>query len=312
MNEIAGKNKIDPDAIRARVAQLMQVRSLTQNTIAREANVSTGALSKFLAARYEGDNEVVASKLNAWLANVSERDSMPAALAQQHDFVDTVVTRKIVGILKYAQAMPDFAIVIGEPGVGKTITMQNYRQARSSVWVATMSADTAGQVPMLEELGYALGLHIAGGAAKMRRQIVGRVRGTGGLIMIDEAQHLDFKAIEALRGIYDASGIGMVLCGNPRLMVKVGQLPQVNSRVGRKVVLRKVDHEDVVKLAKQWDVATRDELNFLHTISQHPGGMRCVVKTLRLATLAADADGGKVDMRHLSLAWSELALEEAA
>lgn len=310
MTEVLEKPKTDVDAIRDGVNRTIQLRDLKQAAVARESGVSTAALSRFLAGRYEGDNEAVATKLFAWMDGVSKKDSVPAPLMRGHAFVSTSASNKIVTGLDLAQFTRDLVMVYGEPGVGKTVTLENYQQTGSNVWLATMSPDTSGKVPMLEELGLALGLTLTGGAASMRRQIVARVRNTNGLIVVDEAQHLDGKALDELRCIHDKAKIGMVLCGNPLVKARVEMLDQVNSRVGKKVKLGRPSRPDVAVLAAQFEVTGRDEVGFLHTISQLPGGLRCVVKTVRLALLSAAGEGSGLTSRHIASAWSELALED--
>lgn len=310
MAEVREKPKLDVGAIREAVDQLIQLRGLRQAAVARESGVSPAALSRFLAGRYDGDNEAVATKLFAWKEGVARRDGVPGALSRVHGYVTTTAASRIVAGLDHAQLTADLVVVIGAPGVGKSVTLENFRQTGSSVWLATMSPDTSGKVPMLEELGFALGLNVTGGAAKMRREIAARVRNTGGVIIIDEAQHLDARAIETLRGIHDATRIGMVLCGNPKLLVNVSQLSQVYSRVGRKVTLGKPSRADVAAVVEQFDITGRDEREFLHGLSQHPGGLRCVVKAVRLAILAAAGEDTPLNMKHLAAAWSELALED--
>ena len=221
MTEVLEKPKFDVDAIRDGVNQVIQLRDLKQAAVARESGVSPAALSRFLAARYDGDNEAMASKLFAWKEGLSKKDSVPTLLMLGHGFVGTTVSRKIVVGLELAQITADLVMIHGEPGVGKTVTLENFQQTGSNVWLSTMSPDTSGKVPMLEELGLALGLTLTGGAASMRRQIVARVKNTNGLIIVDEAQHLESKALDELRCIHDKAKVGMVLCGNPQLKTRV-------------------------------------------------------------------------------------------
>jgi DNA transposition AAA+ family ATPase len=312
MTETPEKPKINVDEVRQAVNELISLRNLKQTAVSRESGVSAAALSRFLTERYEGDNEAVAAKLYAWKETVAKKDGVPSPLAQGHGFVRTSAAAKIVAGLDYAQLTADLVVVVGAPGVGKTATLENFRRTGSNVWLATMSPDTSGKVPMLEELGFAMGMNLTGGAAAMRRQIAARVRATGGLIVIDEAQHLDAKAIETLRGIHDAAKIGMVLCGNPKLLMNISQLSQVFSRMGRKVTVGKPSRADVTVLAEQFDIDGREELNFLHTLSQQPGGLRCMVKTIRLGMMSAMGEEAKPAMKHLAAAWAELALEERA
>jgi DNA transposition AAA+ family ATPase len=144
----------------------------------------------------------------------------------------------------------------------------------------------------------------------MRRQLAAKVSKTGGLIVVDEAQHLDTKAVETLRGIHDATEVGLVLCGNPKLVQTIGRLDQVYSRMGRKVVVGKPTKADVSAVADQFGVSGRDDVCFLAGLARRPGGLRSVVKTLRLAMMNSNGEGITHDT--LTHAWSELALEDAA
>lgn len=312
MTEMAQIPKLDVMEARAAVVGFIQARGLAQSVVAREIGISGAAVSQFLASKYQGDNEAMAGKLLAWMETTSRRDSMPAIFAKEHGFVRTAAAGKILAALSAAQALSDMVMVYGEPGVGKTAALEHYRRTGSSVWLSVMSPDTAGKVPMLEELGFAMGLALSGGAASMRRAIVARARNTNGLIIVDEAQHLDGKALDEIRSVYDRAVCGLVLCGNPLLKEKVAMLPQVNSRVGRKTRLGRPTREDVARLAAQYSVEEREKVEFLSTIAQHPGGLRCVVKVLRLAAIAAEGDEAAVAVKHLAAAWAELALEDRA
>ncbi|CCG06991.1 AAA family ATPase [Pararhodospirillum photometricum] len=309
MTDILDKTKLDIGRVRDDVNRIIQVRGLKQAAVARESGVSGAALSRFLADRYDGDNEAIAAKLVGWSEALAHRDSL-SPLLQKHEFINTSAALKIGTGLNHAQITADLVAVVGAPGVGKTATLEQFRLSSPNVWLATMSPDTSSKVPMLEELGYAMGLNVTGGAASMRRQIAARIRNTGGLIIIDEAQHLDAKAIETLRIIHDTTKIGMILCGNPKLMTTISQLPQVYSRLGRRVTLGKPSRPDVSALASGFGITGREEADLLYSLSQYPGGLRCVVKVIRLALLTALGTDTPASMKRLAAAWSELALEE--
>lgn len=291
MAENTESPKPDVADIRARVNQIIEERAFRKALVARESGISSAALSRFLMDRYDGDN-------------------VPAILTIGHEFVDTTSSGRIMTGLRFTQATRSLVMIHGEPGVGKTITLKEYKQKGASVWLVTMSPDTSSKVPMLQEIGITLGLPVKGGAADIRRAIVARVVKTGGILLVDEAQHLDKGAIEELRRIFDEGEIGLVVCGNANLKAKVETSDNFNSRIGMKVRLTRPSQSDVSKLSAQYDLVDPDALDFLSGIAQLPGGLRCVVKTIQLALMSAVGNGTSLSQQDLASAWSTLALED--
>lgn len=310
MNDSTEEPTINTEQVRLDVSEAIRSGSLAQSAVAREAGISPAALSQFLGETYQGNTATVATKLATWLSSQERRTQLPSELMRQHDFVATAAATKIELALTYTQLAPDFAVVIGEPGAGKTAALRAYQSKGNNVWLATMSPDTSGKVPMLEELGLAMGMALKGGAANMRRQISAKVQRTGGLILVDEAQHLDAKAIETLRSIHDSAGVGLVLCGNPKLLQTIARLDQVHSRMGRKVAVGKPVKADVAAVAEQFGLKDKDGLRFLAELGRRPGGLRSVVKTLRLALMMSKTT--EIDRDALTNAWAELAVETMA
>ena len=58
-------------------------------------------------------------------------------------------------------------------------------------------------------------------AAYIQRAIFQKVRNTSGLLILDEAQHLTVQALDMVRAINDQTSIGLVLCGNDRVITQM-------------------------------------------------------------------------------------------
>lgn len=302
----------DASELRGRVSDIISETGTTQGKVAKEAGVSPAALNQWLQEKYKGDNAEVESKLLKWLAARERRtvagETMPAAA----DYVATPAGERIKGVLSYAQAAADLAVIYGGAGVGKTRAIKSYAASSPNVWVATMRPDTACVASCLEEIGESVGLKMASRAARQSRDLTHKFAGTGGLLVVDEAQHLNIAAIEAIRSIYDVTGIGLVFCGNESVYVRMtggsraATFAQLFSRIGKRLRLSQPSQADVTALADAFGVNGTAERQALMEISQRPGALRSVVKVIRFAAVMAAGNGEAVNLHYISSAWKEL------
>lgn len=292
----------------SRVRSYLDAGRIKQSALARQAGVNPGALSAWLAGKYAGDVAAIEVKLAAWFDQEDRRSRMPATVRTLPDFVETPTAAGILNTLSYAQIAGDAVLIVGEPGIGKTLALKQYATTRPNAWLATMSPDTRSPTAMLCELGTAIGIRdLAGGAAPMRRQIESRIATTGGLLLIDEAQHLRPAALETLRTIHDRTGIGLALCGNVETSERIDGFAQLSSRIGKRMLLTRPAPADVAALAEAFGFAAGGpEQAFLEKIAQFVGGLRSVVKVCRLAAMYADEQTAGLTLAGLRAAWQNL------
>lgn len=296
-----------------RVREIIESEDLSQQSVAREAGISTATLSQWLAGRYTGDVEAVTGKLERWLASKEPTLGQAKSVFDIPRWIETPTGRRILKALDYVRILFDIAIIYGGAGLGKTRTLERYAEMFPNVWVVTMSPATAGVCSALEEIALTLGLRgIPGRAARLQREIVRRLKGTRGVLIIDEAQHLMTSALEAVRSIHDASETGLVLCGNELIFsrltggARLATFAQLHSRIGVRVALRKTLLGDVKAICAALGISGTQETRFLYEISQKPGGLRSIMKTVQLAYVMALGDGADTSMKHLETAWNDL------
>ena len=299
----------DQEALRVHLTGYLAEHGLSQERASKETGVSAAALNQFLSGKYKGDNSTLSDKLIIWLASRERRGDTAAALAVP-GYTETDTAGKILKVLHFAQAAGDLSVVYGGAGVGKTTTIRHYAAHNPNVWVVTMRPDTATVAACLEEIGESMGLRSFSRSNRLSRDICRRLEDTRGLIVIDEAQHLSVPAIEAIRSIHDATGIGLVLSGNESVYARLtggsraASFAQLFSRIGKKLRLTRTTAADVGEIAALHGIAGAKEIAFLTGISQKPGALRGVVKTLRLAAMFA---GGELpNHEHLAAAWRDL------
>ena len=186
---------------------------------------------------FEGD-------LGRWMEPSEDRQAEEDRQPAGPEWVETPSSKRVLAALGFAQREGDIVVVHGGTGVGKTAVARRYASLREDVWIAVMSPATNRLRPCLEQVAEACGLPgLWGGAYRIEAELSGRLRGTRGLLVIDEAQHLGHPQLEALRGLHDATGCGLALLGNDRFGRRISSAPEfaaLASRVGGRVHLPEV------------------------------------------------------------------------
>ncbi len=296
-----------------RFRKALESTGLTQAVVAKEAGLSPASLAQLLNGTYNADPANQLKKLDAWLSLREEKQAAPM-VPDAPDWVETPTAVRINGALKFAHGFNDMTVIYGSAGLGKTATCKAYRQQYASVWHATMTPASSSVAGCLDEICIALGIkNPPASALRMQREILRRITGTNGLMIIDEAQHLSTAALDAIRSLHDSAEIGFALVGNEAVYAsmtggnRASHLDRLFSRIGKRVRLTRASKKDVVALAIAMGVSPDDKksLDFLaDEVGNKAGALRSVVKTLRLAVMFAA--GAQPAHSHIKAAWKDL------
>jgi DNA transposition AAA+ family ATPase len=157
------------------------------------------------------------------------------------------------------------------------------------------------------ELGMEQAPRLRGPLARaVRRRLVG----TEGLIVIDEADHLDYPTLEELRILQEEVGIGLVLVGNNKIYTQLTggrrneDFARLFSRIAKRRGIHKTKQNDVKAIADAWAITGQGERDLLQQISERPGGLRLLTKALKLAALYAKDEA--INVQFLKAAFTEL------
>lgn len=295
---------------RAAIRAIVDNDGVTYSAIAREIGLSATALSQFMNENYRGDNDSVSGKLAVWLENRTRKtNEMP----QAPDFVQTRTVKQIWSALQYAQLAQCISVIYGSPGVGKSKALQQFVRERPNVWLITVSPSRSS----LSECLYELALELGVGDAPRRAGQLGRVirrklRGTSGLLIIDEADHLDYPVLEELRILQEETGIGLALVGNNQVYSKLtgGNSRNVDfarlfSRIAKKVAILKTKKDDVKAISAAWGLGDK-ERELVVQLAERPGALRTVSHTLRLAAMFAAGANESLSEKHIRAAVVDL------
>lgn len=297
--------------IRAAVRAIMEAERLSQADVARDSGVKYGTFTGWLGGSYAGNNDRVAGAVQIWLSAREEKKRASAHVPKVPGFQMTPSAEAFLDTLRFAQIMPEISVIAGGAGIGKTTAIGHYARTTPNVWVATMDPSRANINPMLVELCEVMDV-VEKSPTRLVRAIGDKIEGSGGLIVVDEAQHLAPVSLDQLRSIYDRYQVGIALIGNETVYSRLegegrkANFAQLFSRIGVRVTQARPKAADMCTLIKAWDVTDADEIKLLKAIARKPGALRGMTKCLQLASMLAAGAGEKRTIKHMKAAWDRL------
>jgi DNA transposition AAA+ family ATPase len=304
------------ESVRARVRAVMTAEGLTMTAIAKEADIAYGTFSAWMGGTYAGRGDRVADAAARWLEARKAANRTKALAPAAPDFQMTASAGQFFALFEHAQYVPDFGIITGGAGVGKTSAVCAYRARTPGVFVLTAEPCLSTTRALLDELREVTGVEERYSAQTISRALVAKLRGSGALVIVDEAQHLATAALDQLRTLHDKAGIGVALVGNETVYARlegVARQPayaQLFSRVGMRVARPRPERADVETLLDAWGIGGDRERKLLHVIGRKPGALRGLTKTLRIAHMLAGAAGDALEAKYVQAAWARLSSTE--
>ncbi|QQQ17776.1 AAA family ATPase [Brevundimonas vitis] len=318
-----GKTTFSPHELgqlRAETSAFIDRHGWTAKQFAEECEVPEGTFGPWLADKYPGSQkriDEVASVVNRFLVARKEQAEMAATIPVAPMFQETPTARRIWAGLEHAQVFGDLTVVGVGPGMGKTETTRQYRKLRPRVWVATMAPSTRGVPNALIEVLGAMGDQDARGTPQALSRRVAAKATSGGLLVIDEAQHLSQQAVDEFRSIHDKTGVGLVFSGDESVFSlfdgsRRSAFAQFHSRIGYRVRLSRPDPKDAVVIAAAHGVTETQLVKLCGEIASKPGALRGLTKTLLLAKRMAAMASEPLTATLIREAYAQRAADQAA
>ena len=276
------------------IKPLLDSGTYFQRDIAAQSGISAGALSAYLKGTYTGNIDNIETALANWLAT---REKKAKVFVEAPHFIEIPTAKKVFSALDMAKILPTMVTVYGASGVGKTKACQEYAKSNQNVWMITASPARATLSSILFELALELGINDAPRRKdRLSRMITKKLKGTQGLVIIDESDHLPYDALEEIRIIQEETETGFALIGNDKVYTRIqGGVNQARlwSRIGNNCGLKASTKGDIKAIAQAWglDVADKDLMTVLYDIGGKAGGLRALTQYLRLAGMTAKGQG---------------------
>jgi DNA transposition AAA+ family ATPase len=206
----------DQEGVLARIREHLERYGIAPATLAKELDVKVGVVTLLLNDPERipaGPRATLLRDAEAWCgADAHERELRAARI------IPTAVTRLVGGIARAVRETKTVGLVFGGCGLGKSHALDAVRAGLPGQTIIAR-ADPAGRgvKGLLRAIGAATK---AGPAATMMPSVkaaIEAVRGSGGLLIIDEAQLLPAMSAAAAQAIFDGGDVGLLLVGTTAL-----------------------------------------------------------------------------------------------
>jgi len=201
---------------------------ISANALSKGAGISAAAVSQYLSGKYQGDKLAVENALMSFIEAQKDKIQCTAGV------VDTDSLRRISAVAQICRANGKLAVVCGRAGSGKTTACKNYAETNSGTVYLYADVSCSAQ-ELFADLVSALKIKPVYQLRQNYKTARNILSGSRRLIIIDEANHLPYKALEMIRAIYDTTGCGVLLVGTEQLYYNLrghrGEYEQLYSRV---------------------------------------------------------------------------------
>ncbi|WP_350355575.1 AAA family ATPase [Serratia symbiotica] len=209
----------------------------TQSKVAAKTGLSPAVISQYLKGVYNGNIDNVEAAINNFITREGGKEKNHEVKAR---FVKTQLSSNCLTLLRNTHLDADIGVIYGNAGLGKSMVLRQYASSYKDVILIEADLGYTTKV-LLQELCDRLGVNKRGNIHDLTENSITALHDTGWLVLIDEAELLPYRALEAMRRIHDRAGAGVVLAGMPRLLLNLkgrrGEYAQLYSRVGMAIDL---------------------------------------------------------------------------
>ena len=284
-------------ALQQKLAEFKAKSGMNQTQLARGIGTSPASISMYLNGTYAdkgGNYETIEPKIEAFL-EVQESKAQREELVL--GFVSTKTTRRISEVMRDAHEAGDTVVIYGQAGLGKTQAVKNYCEKNPAAILIEANPSFTALV-LMRKLAAAAKVSTVGSLNDLFESVSDRLRDSGRLIVVDEAENLPLRALEIIRRLPDDTGCGLVLSGMPRLVAnlrgKHGELVQLYSRVSVALNLGDSMPDEELEQIARAAMPEADDETIAELVKHSNGNTRRMSKLMRGAVRTANKNGIKM------------------
>lgn len=210
----------------------------SQNVAAKAIGLSSAVLSGYRSNTYKGNVERIETTLTEFFATKEAAKSLKSKTLG--DYCKTTISEAVYNTIRLCHLKGGLAIEAGDAGIGKTMACKQYvSDYPHSSYLVTVNPCLSSINGFLKLLCKALGISASGRKDDMWIKIADELQSLQKVIIIDEAQHLPIKTIEAIRALVDINPeLGICMVGNIGTVTNQGksEFAQIRNRTKLKYI----------------------------------------------------------------------------
>lgn len=277
-------------------------KQYTLSYVAGATGLSITTLHLWMNNKYKGNVDKIRKSVEQFIERENLREenvNIP--------FVETSVAQDVFEIAKTCHIENEIGVCCGYAGLGKTYAVKMYCLEHKDVILIEADFGYTPKV-LFSKIHKEIGFDGSGSLHNMLNDIVDKLKNSGRLIIVDEAEHLPYRALELLRRIYDKAQVGILLVGMPKLLKNLngdkGQYTQLYSRIGVLAELKPLVDNDILDITSK---VTPDSVTIYPKLSTFcEGNTRVLTKLLVRASRIAHLNETTIDNDVLNLALGQL------
>lgn len=303
--------------LRSRVVDIAARNNWTKTETSKRIGMADSSFSLWMSGTLDGILENANSTIARWLGAVEEAADVASALPRSPEFFQTQASADIYKTLLLAQTISGFVTITLDAGRGKTVSCEAYRRVKPHVHMVTLHEKATTVTGAMNMLARQFGVRVFN-QGEIVETIGERLKRSGNsLLIIDEAQHADGRAVNQFRHFSDKYDCGVALVGNAGIRRRISQdgvnansRDQIVSRIDKNLKRDPGREADVRAFIEQWGIVDTACSRFLLGIGMKGGALRQIDRTIKIACFAAGCTAPELEKKHLEAAWRNRDVED--
>jgi len=220
----------------------------SQVKAAKQLKVSNSYISDYLANKFKGDLDNFENKLREAFGNKTAAEQLKSA-AVGDIYKPTSISTGVYETIRLCHLKGGLAIECGDAGIGKTMACQKYAEncPTTAIYVAVNPCLVTLNA-FLKLLCREMKIQTSGRKDEMWFRLADSFAGERKVLIIDEAQHLPIKTIEAIRAFFDNNPLlGICLVGNIETVTNPGWSRETAAQIRNRTKLTEIRHTSEVQ-----------------------------------------------------------------